>query len=177
MPPSSFLFILFSLALLTGAGFILWQSRETLEASGLPAGDIIYADSEQWHTVAQPLTDPNLQLVGKPDYLVMGDAGTIIPVELKSGKAPSRPHIGHIFQLAAYCVLVHREYGSRPNYGIIQYADNGFEIDFTPELEADLLNILADMRDDYHSTGVTREHNDWRRCAKCGVRQFCDQPV
>lgn len=99
----------------------------------------------------------------------------IVPVELKSGKAPPEPHEGHILQLAAYCLLVAANYNIRPDYGIIQYKDHAFAVDFTPELEEDMLDLLAEMRADLFTSNVDRDHNDWVRCSRCGVRGHCDQ--
>ncbi len=175
MPAFSFFFILLSVTLLLAAGVILWRGRATLAASGLPKGAVVYADSERWQRLDKPLVDNQLRLSGKPDYVIETTAGMVIPVEIKSSPAPSEPYPGHLFQLAAYCLLVSRAFGVRPEYGIIQYADGGFEVDFTPDLEEDLLTILTDMRHDLASYDVDRSHEDWRRCQKCGVRGECRQ--
>ena len=45
-------------------------------------------------------------------------------------------------------VLVEKTYGKRPPYGIIHYSDRDFAIDYTPELEFALMDLLADMRRD-----------------------------
>jgi CRISPR-associated exonuclease Cas4 len=84
---------------------------------------------------------------GKPDYLVQS-GGSIIPVEVKSGRAPAAPYDSHIFQLAAYCLLVEKTYGKRPPYGIIHYAGRDFAIDYTRQLESALLDWLAEIRRD-----------------------------
>jgi len=98
-----------------------------------------------------------------------------VPVELKSGRAPAEPWEAHIFQLAAYCLLVEENYGIRPSHGIIQYKNRAFAVDYTAELEEDFLDLLADMREDLYEVELDRDHNDWARCAKCGVRRDCTQ--
>ena len=80
MNPMVILFV--ALALLAFA-LLRWSNR-LREQSGLPQGDVIYTDQETWKAVAQPLVDDDLQLIGKPDYLVQTAEGEIIPVELKS---------------------------------------------------------------------------------------------
>jgi CRISPR-associated exonuclease Cas4 len=160
--------------LVAAAVFWLW-SRTAQTESGLPAGAVIYTDTGTWFRNEEPLYADDVQLVGRPDYLVEEPDGAIIPVELKSGKAPAEPYDGHILQLAAYCYLVGVNYGKRPSYGIIQYRDRAFAIDYTDELEADLLDLLADMRAALYEEDVDRDHNDWRRCARCGVRGECYQ--
>jgi CRISPR-associated exonuclease Cas4 len=158
------------------AATVLWfWSRQAQTQAGLPTGSVIYTDTGTWFRNEEPLYADELRLVGRPDYLVEEPGGGIIPVELKSRKAPAEPFDGHILQLAAYCYLVTVNYGKRPSYGIIQYRDRAFAIDYTDELEADLLDILADMRAALYEEDVDRDHNDWRRCARCGVRGECYQ--
>ncbi len=78
--------------LLVGVALVLfWLSARQRRASGLPAGKILYQDTGLWHKVEKPLFDPQLNLTGKPDYLVEQD-GVWIPVEVKSRPAPpARP--------------------------------------------------------------------------------------
>ncbi len=100
------------------AVWLFWQARSRRESLGIPGGRIIYADTQSWGPVEKPLYDPASGLTGKPDYLVdQGDQ--IIPVEVKSSRAKDGPYDLHIYQLAAYCLLVEREFGKRPPYGII----------------------------------------------------------
>ncbi len=115
-------------------------------------------------------------MTGKPDYLVE-HGGQVIPVEVKSGRAPEAPYDSHIFQLAAYCLLVQRSLGKRPPYGIIHYQDRDFAVDYTPELETALLELLADMRRDEWRGEAFRSHESPARCLRCGFRHVCDQKV
>src|SRR3972149_2334260 len=64
----------------------------------------------------------DLDLVGKPDYLIQSKQG-LIPVEVKTGRTPARPFESHVFQVAAYCALVERNFKQRPPYGIIRYPE------------------------------------------------------
>ncbi len=155
-------------------GAWLW-SREQRAQTGLPAGDVIYTDANTWFQNTDSLVAYSLKLVGKPDYLVQEDDGSIVPVEIKSGRAPAEPHEGHVLQLAAYCVLVMENYQVRPAYGIIQYQDRAFAVDFTPDLEADVYDLLAEMRETLYTGNADRDHNDWQRCHRCGLRGVCGQ--
>jgi CRISPR-associated exonuclease Cas4 len=98
-------------------------------------------------------------------------------VEVKLGRAPESPYDSHIFQLASYCLLVEKTYGKRPPYGIIHYNDRDFAIDYTPELEFALMELLADMRRDEIKNDVDRSHEQAPRCARCGFRDLCDQSL
>ncbi len=153
---------------------LFWLARRQQKATGLPAGRVIYADTRNWGVPEQPLYDAELGLVGKPDYLVEQNQ-QIIPVEVKSSHVSAAPYDAHIFQLAAYCLLVQRHYGKRPAYGILHYPRRTFAIDYTPELENRLLAMLAEMRTQERRSDVPRSHNSAARCSRCGFRSVCDQ--
>lgn len=166
----------FGVALLAIALVFFWLSGRTRRKAGLPGGRVIYTDTRAWGAVEKPLYDRALGLTGKPDYLVEKN-GQIIPVEVKSGRAPDAPYDSHIYQLAAYCILVERELGSRPPYGIIHYEDRDFAIDYTDDLENAVLDVLAEMRRDERREEVNRSHNTPARCAKCGYRNVCEEKI
>jgi CRISPR-associated exonuclease Cas4 len=155
---------------------LLWISARQRGQSGLPAGRIIYTDTKQWGPVEKPLYDGSLNLTGKPDYLV--EQGQIlIPVEVKSRRTGQAPYDGQIFQLAAYCLLVERVFGKRPPYGILHFPNRTFAIDYTPELEAALLDLLAEIRADESRKEVNRSHDSAARCLRCGYRSVCNQTL
>lgn len=155
------------------ASVALFYGLSLRRQSGLPSGNVIYSDAGTWHAQSETLFDRTLQLAGKPDYLVEESNGVIIPVEVKSSKAPSYPYEGHILQLAAYCRLVEAHFGRRPTYGIIKYQDKAFEVDYTADLEDDLLDVISYMREDLFAPDVGRSHDDHGRCARCGQRAHC----
>jgi CRISPR-associated exonuclease Cas4 len=161
--------ILFLLALL-----FFWQSDRQRKQTGLPGGRVIYTDTGSWGAVDKPLYDAGLRLTGKPDYLVER-GGNIIPVEVKSGRAPESPYDSHIYQLASYCLLVEKTMGKRPPYGIIHYKNRDFAIDYTPALESALLDVLSEMRRDEYRSEVNCSHQSAARCRGCGYREICDQ--
>ena len=143
-------------------------------AAGLPGGRVIYSDTRSWGAVEKPFFDRDLGLTGRPDYLVEQN-GKIIPVEVKTGRTPEAPYDSHIFQVAAYCYMVHKTTGKRPPYGIIHYPGRDFAVDYTSELENALLDLIADIRIDERRVGVNRSHEDEQRCRRCGFRDACDQ--
>ena len=161
------------------AVLLLWQSRRQRKATGLPGGRIIYADTSRWNALEKPLYDPDLGLTGRPDYLVEQD-GQTIPVEVKSSSAGYAPYDGHIYQLAAYCLLVEHTFGQRPAYGLIHYTGQEprtFAIDFTKELENSTLEIIRQIQGVSLRKGVDRSHDNPRRCERCGYRSSCDQAL
>jgi len=165
------IFLLFILAL-----FFLWQSDRQRKAAGLPGGRVIYTDTRGWGKLEKPLFYAALDLTGRPDYLIEKD-GRVIPVEVKSGRAPEVPYDSHIFQLASYCLLVEKTYGKRPPYGIIHYENRDFAVDYTRDLESALMELLADIKADDVKRDVRRSHEQTSRCARCGFRSVCDQSL
>lgn len=165
-----------ALALFIFALLFFRKSSVQRKEAGLPGGRIIYTDTHGWGKVEKPLYYATMELTGKPDYLVQQN-GKIIPVEVKSGRAPEAPYDSHIFQLAAYCMLVEKTYDTRPPYGIIHYENRDFAIDYTRELEDALIDLLVDMKRDEHKKEVPRSHEQAGRCAKCGYRNTCDQSL
>lgn len=165
-----------SIVLILIALLILWQASRQRQSLGLPAGRIIYSDTSKWGTVEQPLYDAELGLVGRPDYLVE-QGEQLIPVEVKSNRVSAAPYDAHIYQLAAYCLLVQRHYNKRPAYGILHYPTHTFAIDFTPQLETSLLELLADMRSQERRKNIPRSHQSSERCNGCGYRNICDQKL
>jgi CRISPR-associated exonuclease Cas4 len=159
---------------------LFWLTTRQQKAAGLPAGRVVYADTSRWGAVEKPLYDAALGLTGKPDYLVevgVTEGDQLIPVEVKSRHTGHAPYDSHIFQLATYCLLVERLFGKRPPYGLIKYPNQIFAIDYTPSLEAALLNTLEAIRAQEHRKNVIRSHNSPQRCARCGYRSICDQKL
>ena len=165
-----------ALALIIFAIFFFRQSSTQRKEAGLPGGRIIYTDTHGWGKVESPLFYSALELTGKPDYLVEQN-GMIIPVEVKSGRAPEAPYDSHIYQLAAYCLLVEKTYHKRPPYGIIHYENRDFAIDYTRQLEESLTDLLVEMKRDELKKDIPRSHEQAGRCAKCGFRKHCDQSL
>lgn len=156
------------------AGFIFLLSRRQRRAAGLPGGRIVYSDTRAWGKVEKPFFDSELGLTGRPDYLVEQN-GKLIPVEVKSGRTPEAPYDSHIYQVAAYCYLVHKSTGKRPPHGIIHYSGRDFAVEYTPALESALLDLIADMRVSEHRAEVARSHEEAQRCRRCGFREGCEQ--
>lgn len=163
-----------ALVFLMLAGAALWLSARQQRKAGLPPGRVITADMGGWKRPEKPLYDPQTGLTGRPDYLVK-QGNTFIPVEVKSGWAPPEPHESHVYQLAAYCLLVERTHGSRPPYGILRYRNRTFAIDYTPRLEAALLELIETIHACQRRGEIDRSHNEPARCARCGYRKSCDQ--
>jgi len=154
---------------------LLWLARRVRSEAGLPSGRLLFQDTLERRRSVQSLYDPVLDLAGRPDYLVdQGDS--LIPVEVKSGRAHAGPRPSHRMQLAAYCRLVEAVYARRPPHGILQYADRRYAIPYTALLESELAAAVAAMRRD-RGREMDRSHKSRERCRACGFRERCDQSL
>ena len=134
---------------------------------------LIYSDGRgavvlrsQWHN-----------LHGKPDFIYKRRVtGGLIPMELKSGKAPDAPHLGDLMQLAAYFIIIEESHGKRPRRGVLRYADGMFVVKNTMRLRRQLLSITADMRL-MLKTGQGAASPSFVKCRYCVARdtvcEFC----
>jgi CRISPR-associated exonuclease Cas4 len=163
-----------ALLLLGGGLLLLRRSRRLHEQTGLPQGQVIYADTGAWHRCEKPFFSRRYLLTGRPDYLV-DDGGAIIPVEVKSTLSPPNPYRSHVLQLAAYCLLVEEEVGQPPSYGIIKYRDQTYAVEYTAQLRAQLLSTLDEMRQDLSANDVAPSHTNPNRCRNCGYRDECEE--
>ena len=155
----------------------VWQGMRIKMDSGLPLGRVVYSDSGSLGRIEHAFFSRKHQVIGKPDYLVRS-CGTSIPVEVKFTRSPpGGPYLSHVMQVAAYCLLVEDQFGVRPTHGLIKYNDGVFEIEYTPDLERELLQLLASMRHDKLSPVVNRSHKVAMRCRGCGVQASCEQAL
>lgn len=163
----------FSLGLL--ALILLATASKYRSEAGLPRGRIIYNDAAG--LARGEFYSEKYGLKGKPDYLVKEIYGTVIPVEVKSRNLPpnGEPYPSHIYQLGAYFILIEEELGKRPPYGLIRYNDETIEVDNTPELREDVLELMEEMRDCLEEDYAERSHKQKGRCINCSMAHACDQ--
>jgi CRISPR-associated exonuclease Cas4 len=152
--------------------FSRWQQVR----AGLPAGRVVYLDTAALRRPEGALFSANFGLTGRPDYLV-NQGGRIIPIEVKSSAAPAAPHPSHIYQLAAYALLIEEHFRQRPAYGILKYKDRTLQIPFTPQMMDSVHSLIEEMRADIPSKNLDRSHVERARCAACGFRDSCDQSL
>jgi len=166
--------LLLAIILALSAILFLWLAKRQQLRTGMPGGRVVYTDTRGWQPVEEPLYAADLALTGRPDYLVE-DRGSLVPVEVKSTRIEAGPYDTHIYQLAAYCLLVERVYKTRPQYGILHYPNRTFRIDFTTELEASILSLIDAIRSQERRKEVQRSHDNPARCAHCGFSTICNQ--
>lgn len=170
-------FLVLALVLFIVGGWLYWQAGRKQRAAGLPAGQIISADTGGWRRAEQPLISQRRHLVGRPDYLVDAAEG-LIPVEVKSTRLRGDdPYDSHKLQLAAYCLLIEETEARRPPYGILHYANATVRIPFDDALRHHLLDLLDQIQQAQTGGELARSHDDPLRCARCGFREACGTQV
>jgi CRISPR-associated exonuclease Cas4 len=157
--------------LLLASAVLWWLARRRRREAGLPAGRVIAADSRE--EPGRTLVARSIRLRGRPDLLVRR-GGAIIPVEVKTGRTPARPHRGHVLQLLAYCLLIEETYGVRPPHGLLRYPAREFRVDFDVAAERTLRAAVDEIRR-AKATAAERHrgHGQRGRCAACGYREQC----
>src|SRR5260370_5061000 len=143
-----------------------------------PRKTFSYADVGSTFPHPAPLISKRYRLSGKPDYLVRVKDG-VAPVELKSSQSPSsgRPYDGHLFQLAAYCLLVEDVCRVSVPYGLVKYEDRTIRVEYTPSLRASLIALL----DEIHTATLCGEchinHIQPSKFRSCGFRSICGESL
>jgi CRISPR-associated exonuclease Cas4 len=151
-------------------------ARFQLARAGIPQGRVIHIDTNHLRPPEGTLYSANYSLVGRPDYLV-NQGGRIVPIEVKSGAAPSFPYESHIYQLASYGLLVGEHFGQTPPFGVIQYRDRSWEIPFTSSLMEKTKELLEEIQTDIAAVEIDRSHQEAARCRACGFRADCGQSL
>lgn len=146
--------------------------------TALPAGKILYSDTIREERSSETLISWQHGLKGRPDYLVETTEG-IVPIEIKSTFLPrsGRPYDSHVMQLACYCLLCEEAMNARVPFGLIRYRNGEVRVEYTPKLRARLLSLLAEMRKVQSLRIVHRNHSQPRRCAGCGFKDLCGEPL
>jgi CRISPR-associated exonuclease Cas4 len=156
--------------------FLLWLSGRQRKSSGLPPGRVIYSDHTSWGKVEQPLYDPIFNLTGKPDYMIESQ-NDVVPVEVKSVQIKGRPYDSHIYQLAAYCLLIEQTLDIRPSHGVLHYPNRDLAIDYSPDLEQGIIALVREIHAQTQRKRIDRSHHSSNRCYRCGYRAICDQSL
>lgn len=167
------------LLVIAGLLMLIW-GRRMRKKCGLPSGAIVYDDSGAREELEQPLISRRHALVGRPDYVVRrveNGKQVVLPVEVKSGRAPAQPHPGHALQVAAYCLLIEEHYGITPAYGLIRYADGMRGVPFDAAARRSVLEAADAIRRARRAPDMPRSHNQPERCRRCGYRAACGQTL
>ena len=87
------------------------------------------------------------------------------------------PDDSHVFQLAAYCLLVEAALETPVPYGILRYSDAKVIVIYTSKLRDELLDVMEEIRAARLAQEVHRSHDERGRCANCWMRSVCDEAL
>lgn len=138
---------------------------------GIPFASPIYADEKG----VKLLTAPELGLKGKPDYIFKTWIfKRYIPLEMKSGILKEEvPHLGDVYQLATYFLIIEEVYGKRPPYGKLVYANKTFIIRNTRKIRKQLQKTIYEMRGMLAGKRTPSPETSFIKCRHC----ICQQTV
>ena len=143
--------------------------EKDMEAGLEELGDIRYSDGGD----SLLLEDEYTGLRGRPDQITrIGE--DLIPVELKTGKVPKRPHKSHRFQILAYLHLIESMTGSSPPFGFLRYGtESVHSIEWNRKEKEKLFNVIKEIQKVSVQGGAKRDHNRPGKCESCSRREDC----
>jgi CRISPR-associated exonuclease Cas4 len=127
----------------------------------------------------KPLVSKKHFLIGSPDVIIE-EEGMKVPVEIKTGRSPDRPHFSHIMQLSAYLVLVDVNHSQTTPHGYIEYVPSKGErkrhkVEWDMMTKALVLSKVSEIREAERIGEAHRNHNRAGKCRNCSRRSGCPE--
>jgi CRISPR-associated exonuclease Cas4 len=121
---------------------------------------------------AQNLVSEQLGLAGRPDEVWRLPDGRLVPVEIKSRRAPATgTFASHRVQVEAYCLLIEATTGRSPPYGVVTYAGGeSRKVAWEARARTEVMGLLVSARGPYRGEADPSP----RKCAGCRWRTGCD---
>jgi len=156
------------------------QVRRELVKAGLP-GELVSIDTPRGDLGdlrQENIVSARYGISGRPDRILKTATG-IIPVELKSGKAPrAGPYRAQLAQLGVYCLLIEEQFQTVVNEGIIEYSDRPITVSFNGRMRAWILALIAEVQEaKRRDARPRRSHKLAARSRACGFRQSCEEAL
>jgi CRISPR-associated exonuclease Cas4 len=159
------LVLLAGFALVGAAAWGLWKL-----VGSRRSGELVYSD--EGRGTSRTLVSDEYGLIGRPDEVWRLRNGAVVPVELKSRRAPASGVLpSHRVQVEAYCLLLESANGRPPPYGVVVYA-GGVRRTVAWDLAArrEVLGVLEEIRRPYDG----RASPSVGKCRGCRWRTGCD---
>ena len=124
--------------------------------------------TEQW------VESDNLELKGKIDRLERYN-DKIIPVEIKTGSAPSEGvWEGHLVQIGAYMLLAEEKYNTKVKEGKVHYLDSGERVvKMNPFLKEEIIRLKNEVKAILSQNNLPDFVNNENKCKKCPLKEQC----
>lgn len=168
---------------ITLAVILLFVSRR--RRPGVPTPVLIASDLGSDAATVPPLhlADPRHRVHGTPDLLFRitdpaQQRRQYVPVEYKPHRVSRRLYESDELQLVTYLLCVQAHYGEEAApFGFVWYRDRSFRVELTPERVVRCLAVTQAVRAARTADTVARNHTSHAKCARCGVRDRCDQTL
>ncbi len=124
------------------------------------------------------IASQNLYLTGKIDQVQVFPT-MLLPVELKTGKAPKEgAWEDHKIQLAAYALLLEDSFKVPINSGIIRYLDDNQarSIEINPFLKDQVKELVKEVRAMLSSEKLPPLNKNENKCKSCSLKEVCHNP-
>jgi CRISPR/Cas system-associated exonuclease Cas4 (RecB family) len=100
----------------------------------------------------------------------------LYPLEVKPNRRSQRVYESDELQVGAYLIALRSTAGVRAgSTGYLRYAAGTFRVDLSPDLERRVRDTVALIRRGRRAAVVHRSHGVRARCARCPVRDHCDE--
>jgi len=118
------------------------------------------------------LQSRRLGLSGKMDLMIETEAACF-PVDFKF--TTGRPHRNHRYQLGGYALLIEEAYGKAVETGFVYLIpkDDAVVCPLGPELKADCLRVLAEIRAMIEGERMPGPNVSRNRCTDCEYQNYC----
>ena len=116
-----------------------------------------------------------LGLAGVLDVLLRR-GGEYVPLEFKDAEKPAgKVPPNHLYQLAAYAVMVERLFNTVVRRGLIYYAQSDalVEVPLTVERKRYVEKVVREIRDTIEGGRIPKPSRLRGKCAGCGFRHYC----
>ena len=112
------------------------------------------------------LESEDLGLKGRADRVMFSDL--ITPYEIKTR---DKIYDSDKIQLAGYALLLEKEFNKEVNLGIVEFLGQQQEIEITPELKNQVLEIAEKIRNLTEETASMP--NNFQKCMNCELKENC----
>ncbi len=109
-----------------------------------------------------------LGLKGRIDRVKLEEE--IIPYEIKTRE---KIYDSDKVQLAAYCLLLEKEFNKQITKGVIETSEKQEIIEITQEMKSQVLEIAEEIRNLTDSSEVNNFSSNFAKCEKCSFKEDC----
>lgn len=122
------------------------------------------------------ISSDSLGLKGSIDRVELRNQDEYVPIEIKSGKPPTRGvWPDHKIQVAAYSLLLENEYKKPVTFGYVNYIDSQLQrhVEIDDSSKKKVKEIMQAVEKLLHSDALPKIIDDKKRCDACNLKEKC----